>query len=281
MTRAVCTTIFFGTLLGLGCGPNETFVPRDAYAPGDAGTLECVPNLDGVIEATELQPALGVTQNLLVSPSGVERPVDVAGRVVDERRVWDLSLDYADDGLARLQALPLDGQWFADRFEGGEFVAPVDAAATTLGVYRHDARALWLLGVASAEESPPSGQTLLVYSAPVELYRFPLRPGDEHVSVGEVSGGTLLGLPYAGRDVYEVRVVATGRLELPDLSFEQAHRVDTRVTVEPAVGVATSRRQVSWLFECFGEVARATSRPDEAQVDFDVAAELRRLSLER
>ena len=46
------------------------------------------------------------------------------------------------------------------------------------------------------------------------------------------------------------------------------------------VGASTSRRQVSFLFECFGEVARATSLPDETVVDFTTAAELRRLSLE-
>jgi len=268
------------SLLLVACGTNQTFPGHDAYVPGDGGMLSCVPNLDGVIDADELQAAVGVPQSLLVSPSGVTRAVNVAGIVVTEQRVWDLSIDYADDGLAHIEASSLRDQWFADRFPAGQFVAPVDVSGSTLGVYRHDERALWLLGIASAEESPARGQTLFVYGAPVELYRFPITPGDEHVSVGEVSGGTLLGLPYAGRDVYEVRVVSAGRLELPDLAFDQAMRVDTRLTVEPAVGAPTSRRQVSWLFECFGEVARATSRADETAVDFDVAAELRRLSLE-
>lgn len=262
------------------CTTNQTFPGHDAYVPGDGGVLSCVPDLDGVISADELSAAPGVPQSLLVSPSGTERAVNVAGIIINEQRVWDLSIDYADDTLAHIEAASLRDQWFADRFPAGQFVAPLDVASSTLGVYRHDDRALWLLGIASAEESPARGQTLFVYSSPVELYRFPITPGDEHVSVGEVSGGTLLGLPYAGRDTYEVSVVGAGRLELPDLIFDQAIRVDTRVTVAPVVGAASSRRQVSWLSECFGEVARATSRPDETNPDFDVAAELRRLSLE-
>ncbi len=273
-------TVALAGLLLLACNTNQTFPIRDAFVGPDAGGLECIPNLDGRIDAVEIQPALGIPVGLVVNPPGTERAVNVVGTVIDEQRVWDLSLDFADDGIARIEASALGDHWFADSFPAGEFAAPVDAAGNTLGVYTHDPDGLRLHGVASREEAPASGQTLLVYTAPVLLYRFPIEAGSEHVSVGEVSGGTLLGLPYAGRDVYEVRVVGTGRLELPDLSFDQAHRVDTRVTVEPTVGAPTSRRQVSWLFECFGEVARATSRPDETNPDFDVASELRRLSLE-
>ena len=45
------------------------------------------------------------------------------------------------------------------------------------------------------------------------------------------------------------------------------------------MGASVSRRQVSFLFECFGEVARATSRDDEQAVDFTTAAEVRRLGM--
>lgn len=265
----------------VACDSNQTFPDRGMFMPGDGGVLECIPNLDGVIDSHELQPAVGVPQSLLVSPAGVEREINVTGIVVEGRRRWSLDLDYADDQLARIGATDLAGQWFEDSFPDGQFVAPIDAASRTLGIYRHDDRALWLYGLASAESDPPEGRTLYVYTSPVQLYRFPITQDDEYVSVGEVSGGTLLGLPYAGRDIYEVRVAATGTLDLIDFTFEQAHRIDTRLTVEPAVGAPTSRRQVSWLFECFGEVARATSRADETEVDFGIAAELRRLSLER
>lgn len=273
-------------LLLLACGQNVTPLPdRPTYGSPDAGVLSCVPNLDGRIDPSELEAAIGVPVSLLVSPAGVERPVALSGQVVGEQRVWDFATDYADSALVRVEAASLEGTWFEAEFPddgapGTRFVTPIDPGGTTLGVYRKNDEALSLLGVASAEPDPPEGRTLLVYETPIALYRFPIEVGAAHVSTGEVSGGTLRGLPYAGRDIYEVEVRASGRVELPDLAFDQALRVDVRVTVEPAVGAATSRRQVSFLFECFGEVARATSRPDETAIDFTTAAELRRLSLE-
>ena len=90
---------------------------------------------------------------------------------------------------------------------------------------------------------------------------------------------TVRGLPYAGRDTYQVSVDASGRLELTDLTFTQVLRVRTQLTVEPAVGATVTRRQVSWMFECFGEVARAVSLDGELQEDFTTTSELRRLGL--
>lgn len=270
-----------GLALSLGCGTNQTHPERDRYVPGDPTPLGCTPNLDGQIDSTELTPAVGVPVSFLVSPAGTTRAVDVAGQVSAEgQRVWDWSADVPSDQLAVLEAQALGGQWFADSFPGGQFVTPVDAGGRTLGVYIHDERALWLLGIASATPDPAEGRTLLVYDDPVALYRFPIAPGAEYVSVGEVRDATLRGLPYAGRDVYEVRVDATGRLELPDIGFDQVHRVRTRVTVEPAAGMPVSQRQVSFLFECFGEVARATSQNGETEENFTTAAEVRRLALE-
>ena len=39
------------------------------------------------------------------------------------------------------------------------------------------------------------------------------------------------------------------------------------------------RRQSGWVFECFGEVARATAADGETNDDFTTTAELRRLGL--
>ncbi len=94
-----------------------------------------------------------------------------------------------------------------------------------------------------------------------------------------MQNGTLRGLPYAGRDTYEVSIDAAGQLILPDLTFTQALRSRTHLTVEPAVGPNVSTRQTSWLFECFGEVARATSLDNEPNDDFTTTSELRRLGL--
>lgn len=268
-------------LLGCGCDDNLTHPEGpEAFEPAPVTPLACVPNLDGRIEADELAPALGVPVSFLVSPDGVERGVDLAG-VVDEdgRRVWDWAAEDPTDQVATFQAAAITGRWYASSFPSGAFVVPIDAGLATEGVYTHDEDAILLHGLASAEEAPIAGQSLLVYETPIAVYRFPLEPGQTWTTSGDVKNGVLFGLPYAGRDTYEVSVEGGGRLMLPDLSFSQALRVSTRVVVSPAVGAPTSRRQVSFLFECFGEVARATSRADEEAEDFGVAAEVRRLGL--
>ncbi|MCK6545063.1 hypothetical protein L6R52_04290 [Myxococcota bacterium] len=265
----------------LACGPNETFPAHEPYVGTGPEPLPCLPNLDGKIEASELEPSIGPTVSYLVSPQGVERAVDLPGFVDDAgRRVWDWTVDLSDDRVFKTQASSLEGKWYASNFPVDAYTTPFDAAKTTDGIYRSDDAALWLLGVASREENPASGKTLLVYREPVALFRFPIQPGASWTSNGVVQNAVFRGLPYAGRDTYEVRVDAAGLIALPDLSFTQAHRVRTTVTIEPAAGVTSVQRQVSFLFECFGEVARATSRLNETNDDFTTATEIRRLGLE-
>lgn len=267
-------------VLSIGCGENRTFPEKAAFQPEAITPLACVPNLDGKIEATELKAALDVPESLVVSPASVRRTVDVVGTVdAQGRRTWDFATDYADDQIAVISASALTGKWFASSFPTGQYVAPVDLGAGLLGVYAADGMNLLLLGIASANPMPPEGKTLLVYNAPVALHRYPLEVGKNWVSVGVVQNGLIRNLPYAGRDTYQVNVDAAGRLELTDLTFTQALRVRTRLTVEPAVGASVSRRQVSWFFECFGEVARAASIDNEPLEDFTTTAELRRLGL--
>ncbi|MEW5737325.1 MAG: hypothetical protein AB1938_00275 [Myxococcota bacterium] len=262
------------------CGPNRTYPDRDAYAPAAVQPLECVPNLDGVIEATELETAFGVPVSYLVNPAGSTRPVNVVGEVnAQGQLVWDLGVDYADDQVAKLVATAPTGKWWASSFPAAQFTTPLDLAGRIDGVYANDGSNLLLLGYASSLESPPEGKTLVVYTQPVAIFRFPLQAPKEWVSVGEVRNATVRGLPFAGRDTYTVKVDATGILELPDVAFTQALRVRTTALIEPSVGASIVRRQVGWVFECFGEVARATAPDNETNDDFTTAAELRRLGL--
>jgi hypothetical protein len=95
--------------------------------------------------------------------------------------------------------------------------------------------------------------------------------------VGTVKNATLRGLPYAGTDTYVITVDGAGTLLLQDYTFTQAMRVRTDLTAAPAAGETVTTKQVSFLFECFGEVARATSQNNETQENFTTAAEVRRL----
>lgn len=277
MTRS--TTICLLLVLS-ACGENRTIPTREAYVAPAVAPLECVPNLDGKIEASELKAALGVPVHYLASPPGTARLVVIAGATNPQgQRVWDLSTDYADDRLSTLEASALPGHWFAGSFPTGQWVAALDLGGTIQGVYSTDGSDLFLLGYASREEAPSTGKTLVVYAQPVAIFRFPLEAGKQWVSVGQVSNAMVRGLPYAGRDTYQVRVDAVGQLELPDVTFTQALRVRTTTTIEPAIGNSIVRRQVGWVFECFGEVARATAPDNEMNDDFTTTAELRRLGL--
>lgn len=276
MTRSILISV----LLLSACGENRTFPTKEAYVAPTVAPLECVPNLDGRIDASELKAAIGIPVHYLASPPGASRPVSIPGATNPAgQRVWDLSIDYADDKIATLSASLVTGYWFAASFPTGQFVSALDLGGTTLGVYRNDGSDLLLLGYASSEEMPTIGKTLVVYTPPVAIFRFPLEAGKQWISVGQVSNAVLRGLPFAGRDTYQVRVDAVGQLELPDVTFTQTLRVRTTATIEPAIGNAIVRRQVGWVFECFGEVARATAADTEKNDDFTTTAELRRLGL--
>jgi hypothetical protein len=268
-------------LCAAGCGDNETFLeagqPYTAEAPEP---LPCLPNLDGRIDSAELTPFVGVPVRYRVTLPGTAPAVDLAGLVTASgARAWDWTAAPAAEGHIEIQAEAIDAWWFAAEMPGATFVAPTDAAGRIRGAYHHDAEGIWLHGQASAEPDPPEGRTLLVYDAPVSLYRFPLQPGAKWVATGTVKNATFQGLPYAGKDVYEVEVGASGELLLPDVIFATVLRVDTKVTLQPAVGASVVQRQSTFLFECLGEVARATSLPGEAEPNFTTAAEVRRLGL--
>jgi hypothetical protein len=266
----------------VACGDNLTPPSQKGNYVGASPTpLPCVPNLDGKIDANELAPALGVTANFLVSPVGKTRAVDLVGGVNDGKTTWTLNQDYPDDAVAPIVATPLKGKWYESSFPGfpDAFVVPIDAGDTSEGVYIHDDTAFSLVGIASTKPDPAT-KILLPYVAPVALYRFPLEPGQSYTTQGEVQNGTVNGLPYAGRDTYEVKVDAAGTLVLKDFTFTQAIRVKTKVTISPSAGIVQIHRQTSFFSECLGEVTRATSATtptDDTPEDFTTAAELRRL----
>ena len=269
--------------LSSACSNNDTPPPQHAAYDGGVGAaLPCVPNLDGKIESRELVPQIGIPASYLVSPLGKERPVDVLGQTNPQGKLaWSYAADFADDQVAKVAAQKLDGKWYATSFAGltNPVVVALDVGGRNEGVYTQDDTGFFLHGVASVAPDAPEGKTLLVYTAPIMLYRFPLENGSTWTSFGEVKNGTVRGLPYAGRDTYEVKVDGAGELSLPDFVLTQALRVRTKVTIAPSAGQVTTQRQVGFLFECLGEVTRATSKLNETEENFTTASELRRLGL--
>jgi hypothetical protein len=276
MRRSILLSI--ACIAVFACEPNETHVDNNApYEAGTAAPLSCVPNLDGQIDSTELTAVLGIPVKYLVSPSGTSRAVNVAGATDTKGQlVWDFGTDYSDDQVASIQASALQGKWYASSFPNGQFATPFDAADTLEAVYSQDDNGLYLQGLASSQQNPSDGETLFVYETPVTLYVFPLKVGTTWTTTGIVRNGMVRGLNYAGQDTYQGTDAATGQLLLPDFTFTQAHRLEFVVTTVPAAGENVVTRQDSYLFECFGEVARATSETNETSDDFTTASELRR-----
>jgi hypothetical protein len=253
------------------CGENQTPLPSTPPLPVGS----CIPDLDGALAAAEVPTILDTPAPYLVTPSA---PVDVVGTGTDSTRRWDWSEERLADVPTDILATALDDQWYAPMFPGGQFVAAGTGGLD--GVYLRDTNAVYLLGVASPSMDPPASRTLLVYDRPVGVMRFPLTEGDAWTETATITGGTLAGLPYNGTDTYDFAADASGELQLPYVRFTSALRLRTLVTSTPAIGGgATTRRQVSFWFECFGEIGRATSRANEPATDFTIAEELRRFAL--
>ena len=275
-------TTFHGILsllaIAPACQDNRTFIDRDGRYMNTDAQPTCIPNLDGEVTRSELVPSFGTSLSFLVSPRGQPRTVDSTGIVDSGKRIWDWSIDFAEDHTAVLSPEPAADLWFADQFPQGQFVLPQDAGGQLLAVYSLTDTALLLHGTASQHPSPPNGQTLLTYDSPIALYRLPLRSGQTWSSTANVTG-TAGGLPYAAHDTYDISDAELGELRLPSLRLTQVHRLNMKIGVTPAVGVPSSFLQVLFVFECFGEVARAISQPNETNVDFTTAVEVRRLGL--
>jgi hypothetical protein len=271
-------------LLLAACGDNLTHPPDrdggDSTTSGTGGSaFTCLPNLDGKIDAAELGAAFDVAVAYVISPAGEDRAVNLAGKSDGKGGLaWDFSPDFATDKSLVLKASKVAGKWYASSFPTGDFASPVDTAGELDGIYASTDKAISLLGVASIVEKPAKGKTLLVYETPIDVYRFPLAPGSSWTSTGHISMGMINGLAYSSTDTYEVKDAAIGSLALHNLTFDQVHKIQTKVTLAPSVGSATQTTwQVGFVSECFGEVARATSHIGEKTADFTTAAEVRRL----
>jgi len=246
------------------CGTNMTPQPAPVSA-----LPSCVPNRDGTITADELPIALGAT---LAYYAGTNRMIDQTAK----SGVYDLSQERPDDTLVHLGPVALDGQWYAAQFPSGEFVT--DAGGGIDGIYHQDDRALWLDGTASHDMNPAAGKTLVIYTQPVPVLRFPITVGDAYTVTAPLPSATVDGLPFVGTDTYSIAVADTARLDVPYVQFSPTLRVQTSL-VRAAGSTSVGERSTSYLFECFGEVAHADSNTNESDANFTNAAVLRRFAL--
>ena len=250
------------TIVGLvACTTNQT--PQPEPLPE---LPSCVPNRDGEITAAELPVALGATITYYVAQNKT---------IAQQGTTWDFS-EETNDPVEALGPVALKDQWYAASFPAGQFV--VDAGSGLDGIYHQDDQARWLDGTASRDAAMAS-RTLVVYPQPIAVLRFPVAAGDSYQTRAPLAGATINGLPFNGSDEVTVTVVGEGLLAVPYVEFSPVLRVTVAVVRSPTTGPTTSRRTTLFLFECFGEIARAESRADEPSADFTFAAYFRRFAL--
>jgi hypothetical protein len=247
----------------------------------DTDPALCVADNDGVITAAELPVGFGVAPSFMANAAGTTVAVDPHGAIgADGLHDWDFTSG-PQDVTASLFVDHPDGYWFADHYPGATFVSPLSPQdPTILAVYQASGDAVRLMGIASDEEDPAQGKTLLVYDAPVSLMSFPLAVGNTYSSTSKFGDAVLMGVHNAGEETYAVTVDARGTLRLPGFTLENTLRLRIEVTQRFVISTGPDpipSIQYLYLHECVGEVARIISPRGVSDPGFTVAAEYRRL----
>jgi hypothetical protein len=244
---------------------------------------DCQGNDDGIIQADELPWATGLAVPYRANAEGSTVSVQPGGEEIEGVTTWDFT--QAPGGLSvELDLVDPEGSWFEAHFPGASYAAPLFAhELDILAVFEVHADRFEMLGLASREEQPAEGQTLLVYDEPVEVYRFPLTFGDSWTVNASFRDAKLYGITNAGDEAYHFEVDARGDLLLPGFTMHDTLRLRVDVSQDFAVhsgeNPLLSVRHL-YLRECFGELARITSLSGETEPEFTEASELRVLDVE-
>ena len=268
--------------------PGDQVEQADADEDVDgAGPTACAPDHDGVLDADEVQVAVGAAISYTVNAGGASVSVpDLAGVPCEAGLCWDLSAPQVTDEVVidAVAALSEEAHWFAQDFADvdGAAVIPLDLHDGTLGVYLKTDEALYLVGMASEEPDVTS----LRYEPAVPLVAFPLQKFKTYEVEAEAVGlyegmyyPMLIGVHVVHR--YQFVADGEGALTVPAGTFDVL-RLSLSLTMEVrnAVGVPVHverYRVIDFLAECLGLVARLRSTEGEMDPFFGVATEYKRL----
>jgi hypothetical protein len=255
-------------------GVDGGIVSEDAAVSFDDSGVDaggrCLPNEDGVLQRNEAPFGPGLMARYRTTS---DVSIDTAGSDLGGgRRRWDYEAALPGDHDFDVATEPLDGRWFADLYPGAEYVARLNDESDLLGVFRVTDTALELMGVVSPNDG--TGRTELTHTPPVRVLVFPLEAGARWTSTATVTG-IAQGLAARFTETYESEVDAHGEITTPYAPFD-ALRVRTTLTRDVAFD-RTVVRQFLFVAECFGTVATIVSNEDEPEIEFDRAAEARRL----
>jgi len=258
-----------------GDGDGDTDADADTDADSDDDLL-CPANGNGILERAEAMVSFDESLLFRTQPLGEEVSVDLAGVLEDGVRTWHFEEEVEGERVVEEQAWPIEGTWFEDDFPTATHFAPLSEEYGYDGVYRLDDDALYLLGFVSADDE----DTRVTYDPPVPLLRFPLEEGDrwEVTTVGSGWYSMTLWIPFYDTETYTFTADAFGDVVVPAGRFPVL-RVRSELT--QTVGLVVTRRiAYSFMAECWGRVAQVASRDNESELQFDVAADYRRLAFE-
>lgn len=237
--------------------------------------VACRGNRDGTIARSEVVFVPGVEVRYRINPPSTLANVNPRGTTnPDGTRRWDFS-DRTGDAVT-LTLATSEGAWWQPRFPTAQYAARIDPRSANLGVYRATDTSVELLGLVAPAEST---MTVVPYEPGVSVLRFPLSLGTTWTVDASTRDAQVEGTPVASRDRYTFVVDARGTVVLPELTFTDALRLRIELTQSFVAGPGVRKIQYLWMVECYGEVARMTSRDGEVDPDFISAVEFRRLGL--
>jgi hypothetical protein len=225
--------------------------------------------VDGIITRDELPLAPGRMANFRVAS---DASFDTSGTETDGLRTWDLNRSLANDVDTEVLLTSTTNAWYAESFPGASYVSPLSNDADLLGVFRLDDDGLYLLGVVS----PADGltRTELSYDPAVLLMPLPLSQGMTWNTNSDVSG-LASGVLSVFTERYQGSAAESGTLLTP---FGEFNALRSRIDLTRTLGLlVTTTRQYSFVAECAGIVASIVSQDNEQALEFNSAAEIRRL----
>lgn len=238
----------------------------------DGQTVVCTPNHDGIITLNELPFAPGrmgtfrIATDATWSTAGTAMPMN--------QRRWDLSGALANDQDRDLALVAPATAWWAPTFPTATYATPLSSKSELRGVFELGTDHLDLPGVVSPDTA---SKTELVYDPPARVLAVPLEAGGTWTTTSTVSGyaqGVYSAYWYT--EVYESTVDQAGTMVTPYGEFPVL-RIATDLTRTSGFTPLKTTRTFTWIAECFGPVATASSQSFESN-EFSNIAEVRRLA---
>lgn len=249
--------------------------PTDANGsdmPPDMPPGLCNANHDDTIELAELPFAAGRMGTFRIATNASWSTAGTASGGGMWR--WDLTVQLAGDADRVLTLAAPSGAWWAPSFPSATYATELVSTSDLKGVFAVTATGVSLLGVVSPEAG--ALRTELEYDPPAQIIGVPIAAGATWSSTSTVSG-TAQGTIVAYTERYASRVDQVGKMKTPYGEFPVL-RIATDLTRTSGFATLLTKRTFTWVAECFGPVATASSQDFESSAEFTDNAEVRRLA---